>query len=170
MATKTFSIMETDPAEEQTFTANTAVNEVTISAAAVNGALMQGDSGASLFAAKDQPVFTEIGIRLPFSFCKGSSYALVAIWARSEDTLQTRVLFFNKIPLVGEPVSLLTPQAPGVFIPYPENFTAPFQRYTLGFKISVLNISMVNVPASLNATVQNVSGWLKVVHSVDLGV
>jgi hypothetical protein len=166
-ATPFYDILVLD--EPPTFTVD--VGEVEVSASGGPGNLAQFENASinSLVQPADNLIVQALGIQLPYHFTVGTGIPYVEIgWAQgaNEDTL----LGLNGDGTDGGSVWVPGGDPPlGSFIPF--TFPPPFDaslQYELTLRSFAINISMIGVDASLDATSQEIQVWLRVAHTFAL--
>lgn len=150
------------------FTVNLAALEVDLENS-LGGSQIFFNGDNYLFSPKDNILITEIGIRLPFCFCFGSTSPRFDLFWISEDNNENIPLKCSgNIPLNGEAISLSGGDITGFYAPYPDwQIVAKTMKAKLRIELDFGKVSMVNVPTVFSGDLK-VDLWVKVQHLIAL--
>lgn len=169
MADRIVELLTVVPANRQTFTINTGVNEVGIDVAGPNR-YVQDVNGGTFFTRLDSALVLGVGVMLPY--CYGlSTIPLYLFMTWVDDAgVGTKVAGSVFIPVASQEISLVgAAGAPGLFLPHP-GLSDPTWTGRARLTAAVIqgNVSMVNNPAALTGALAVVP-WLRVQHTIALG-
>jgi hypothetical protein len=161
---KLFKILNADFAVvPATFTVNAAVAQVAASSPGILGMDYTVPNANRWFEAGDNVVLTGISVNLPYSFGQGTGNAFINVSWR--DSLGNSIT----IPELSGSGNMFLPGLCGMLELPPEGIfiEAPVAvgRVKLVLEAVTANISMLNVPAILDGTVQNIGSSLRLFHT-----
>lgn len=154
-----------------TFTVNTAVSEVTANFNAVPNffwGVFSTPSGLNVFEPQDNVRILSMWIVLPFCFGLGSTVPRWGlVW---KDALTTTGYTVPEWSTDGQQwIPTANIEIPiDQYLPHNPLLGPPYSGAQLAIGIMNLTISMINVPAALNGTTQDIQIALKVLHNSDL--
>lgn len=150
--------------------------QVPVNQGNVNPVAFKNGIGSSVFAKGDTCQIVSTGLFLPFSFTFGEIPAGFPVWCTQ--------LYFARDPAWGTPIGIphMADNTNGqLLIPYPNYelfidvphqiiFNNADQRHEFQFQLQIVpgqnpQISMVNVPDSMNDITYHVIPWIKVLHN-----
>jgi len=171
MPSNLVEVLKVSSATRQTFTVNSAVNEVAIAIGGTN--LLEDVFGFNYFKRMDSPLLLEAGIMLPYGFGLSTEPLYVALdWLGDDGIAEFSAASFT-IPAGPCSISFSGGTAPGLFLPHPglgQGAISPWAgKARLRMSIITGNVSMVNLPAALSAIgALKVVPWVRLQHSFAL--
>lgn len=170
MASNVIEILKVKSALRQTFTINSAVNEVDIALTGADNTLEDVNLG-SFFKRMDSPLLLEAGVMFPYSFGLSTEPMYVSLdWI--DDTSAGEFVAANfTIPAGVCSISFAGGNSPGLFLPHPGLGLGPISPWAgkarLTMTIITGKVSMVNAPSVLTGALKVVP-WIRLQHSFPL--
>lgn len=171
MPSNLVEVLKVSAATRQTFTVNSAVNEVAIALGGTN--LLEDVYTFNYFKRMDSPLLLEAGVMLPYGFGLSTEPLYIGLDWLDDAGVGEFVAASFSIPAGPCSISFSGGTSPGLFLPHPglgQGTISPWAgRARLRMTILSGSVSMVNLPTALNTIgALKVVPWIRVQHSFPL--